>query len=289
MAAEETTAVVMPGSGMMSAMMNAECDIQIATAHRYPRVYERFVEKVRRAVTLNPDVAASMSYAKPGKDENGNDTKHIGPSVRFAEVIAPAYGNLRVAARPVEIDEYYVTAQGMCWDLETNLAQCRERKASIRKSNGQKYGASLIANVTNAAVSIAYRESVLKTIPKADWYDLWLHAQNHVVGAQNENLQASIAQALAVFEKRGITVDQVLRYLNRGAVSEIDRENVLALHAVIQDVKAKKTTFAEVFADPAVTPAEGDTSAKADAILREMERKRAGGAEAELVKDPPVT
>lgn len=95
--AQEVTRELDGGSSMVSLLNRSEIDQQIATAHRFPRSIKRFRDEAMQMVTLNESVAGQCIYALP------RDGKTIeGPSARFAEVIASAWGNSRAGARVVD-------------------------------------------------------------------------------------------------------------------------------------------------------------------------------------------
>lgn len=282
---EETTEIV-AGGNVIAQMISGETDVQIATAKRYPRDLAKVAESVRKQVTSDPETAKAMTYAKPGKDEKGNDCFYNGASVRFAEVVSRAWGNMRCGARIIEVGDRYVTAQGMAWDLESNFAQSRERKASITKRNGNRYGESMVATAANAAAAIAYREAILKTIPKYFWEPLWKAAQQSLVGTP-EKAKKERDSALNWFEKNGVSVGSILAKLGKPSVDAITPEDVLSLHAIYSSVKQGETTLAQQFAPVAETNgtngnghAEGSgedkfAKAKAEAQAKLEETKRA--------------
>ena len=60
---------------VLSKLERASIDMQIATAHQYPRSITRFKENALALVTLDEETAASCLYRRPvGKDKNGKET-----------------------------------------------------------------------------------------------------------------------------------------------------------------------------------------------------------------------
>ena len=104
----------------------AEVDVQISTAMRYPMHKTRdqindIVEQITTIATLDPETAESCFYVM--QRGRGADAKTIeGVSVRFAEIVAHSWGNLRIQTRIVGNDGRFVTAQAICHDLEKNVA-----------------------------------------------------------------------------------------------------------------------------------------------------------------------
>lgn len=244
---EETSEVISPGSGALYQMVGAEVDLQIATAHKFPRKIDKFEERVFTIITRNEDTAKLMSYELKRKDADGKEKLIPGPSVRYAEVIAPQYGNLRVGARVVDVGERYVTGWGMAWDLENNLAQFRERKGQIVTSSGRRYGDNMIMTVSNAVTSIAYREAVFKTIPQYLWQPAHERMKDWLIGDEKKLIEER-EKAIAFFVKRSVPVAAILKKLSVGSVEEIDRDDVLVLQGIYARIKAGEATALAEFA-----------------------------------------
>ena len=146
---------VMAADSSMVALLNkSEIDQQIATAHKYPRSIKRFRDEAQAMVTLNEKVASECIYALP------RDNKVIeGPSARFAEVVASAWGNSRAGARVVSDQGDFVTAQGVFHDLERNVAITYEVQRRIVNKQGVRFKAGMIGVTANAACSVALRNA----------------------------------------------------------------------------------------------------------------------------------
>lgn len=235
-------------------MTGAEVDKQIATAHAFPRDEERWLNKCKKFVALDLDTAKSMQYVLERKDPEAPGGKKLipGPTVRFAEIIAQQWGNLRVGARVIDVGHEWVTGWGMAWDLETNFAQFRERKGRITTKTGHRYGTDMIVTAQNAATSIAYREAILKTIPKALWNGIYMAAVDVILGPEREaaKLRKEWTDATGFFTKRGVTVEQILVRLGIGGENEVTGEHILLLAQIYTDIKEKKVTVKQAFAPP---------------------------------------
>src|SRR5512137_2744695 len=108
-------------SEMLQALNKAEIDIQIATAKQYPREINKVLNTIATYAMMDVETAEDCFYAL--RRGRGNDTAVIeGLSVRLAEIVAGAWGNIRVQTRIIGNDGKTITAQGICHDLETNFA-----------------------------------------------------------------------------------------------------------------------------------------------------------------------
>lgn len=146
----------------------ASIDMQIATAHQYPRSVTKFKKDALALVTLDEETAASCLYRRPvGKDKYGKEQYAEGMSIRMAEIVAATYGNIRVATRTIESTPRYVVVQGVAHDLESNFLSTAECKEATVKKNGQPYDERMRIVIEKAAASKAWRDAVFKVVPRA--------------------------------------------------------------------------------------------------------------------------
>ena len=121
---------------MLAAINRTEVDMQIATAKQYPRDLSQVLNKIATFAKMDKETAEDCFYVLRRKDRDGNDSLIEGLSVRMAEIIASAWGNLRIQTRIIGNDGRMITAQAMCHDLEallTRYADCdRERSKQHR-------------------------------------------------------------------------------------------------------------------------------------------------------------
>ena len=152
---------------MLAGITRSEIDIQIATAKQYPRDINRVLNTIATYATMDKETAEDCFYVLRRKDANGNDNVIEGLSIRMAEIIAGAWGNLRVQTRIIGNDGRKITAQAVCHDLETNFAVCKTVDRRITTKSGKTYSEDMQDVTGNAAASIAFRNAVLAVIPKA--------------------------------------------------------------------------------------------------------------------------
>ena len=63
-------------SSALEAIERASVDMQITTAHKFPRSIARFNERAIMLATIDEEVAESCIYKRPvGKDKNGNEVR----------------------------------------------------------------------------------------------------------------------------------------------------------------------------------------------------------------------
>lgn len=234
--------IVTADSGTVALLNKSEIDMQIATAHKYPRSIKKFRDEALAMVTLNEGIAQECIYSLP------RDGKTIeGPSARFAEVVASAWGNSRAGARVVSDQGDFVTAQGVFHDLERNVAITYEVQRRIVDKNGRRFKPDMIGVTANAACSIALRNSILKGVPKAFWSDMYEQARSTAIG-DVQTLANRRARALVVLQKMGVTSAQVFAFLKVGGVEDITIEHLSTLFGITTALKDGDTTPEQAFA-----------------------------------------
>ncbi len=230
------------GAESLMALNRSEIDVQISTAKQYPRSIKEFVREATEMVTLTEDVAGDCMYAL----KRGGKTIE-GPSARFAEIVASAWGNCRAGARVIGEDDRFVTSQGACFDLQRNVAITYEVKRRITNREGKKYADDMVGVTSNAACSIALRNAILKVIPKAFWKPIYDEARKTAVGTQ-QTLSAKRGSMLEAFAKMGADEATILAYLEVPGVADITLDHLAVLRGVFTSIKDGETSVDEAFA-----------------------------------------
>lgn len=236
---------------MLQAINRAEVDMQISTAKQYPRDLNAVLNKIVTYATMDKETAEECFYVLRRKDANGQDTVIEGLSVRMAEIIAGAWGNLRVQTRIIGNDGRMITAQAVCHDLETNFAVSKEVKRNITTKKGYTYSQDMQVVTGNAAASIAFRNAVLTVIPKAVTKRI-INEVKQVALGQSIDLETSRQNIIQYFAKLGVSQQQLFDYLGIKKLEEIDKQSVFELRATANAIKEGTTTVQETFVRPAV-------------------------------------
>ena len=234
---------------MLQAIDRAEVDIQIATAKKYPRDLNATLNKIATYATMDKETAEDCFYVLRRKGKDGQDNVIEGLSVRMAEIIAGAWGNLRVQTRIIGNDGKKITAQAICHDLETNFAVSKEVKRRITDSSGRTYSEDMQVVTGNAAASIAFRNAVLTVIPKAVTKKVIEEVKKVALG-KSIDLEQSRQNVIAYFAKLGVTTEQILNYLDVKSIDEIDKQMIFELRATANAIKEGTTTVKETFIIP---------------------------------------
>lgn len=271
----ENETIIVQQSEILQAMNKAEADIQIATAKAYPRDVQAALKRIRDIATLDTETAEDCFYAL-----RRQGSLIEGVSVRLAEIIAGAWGNLRVQTRIIGNDGRTITAQGICHDLETNLAVSVEVKRRITDKYGKTYSEDMQVMTGNAASAIAFRNAVLKVVPKAVTKRVINEVKDVAVG-RSMDLESRRQNMLAYYAKIGVSEADILKYCGVKTPAEINSEMIFELSGLKNAIKEGTTTVQEVFRANVA-----DVDAQAEAVRKKAEanRRKAADAMAAAVK-----
>ena len=236
---------------MLQAINRAEVDIQIATAKQYPRDINASLNKIATYAMMDKETAEDCFYVLRRQDANGNSSVIEGLSVLMAEIIAGAWGNLRVQTRIIGNDGRMITAQAICHDLETNFAVSKEVKRRITTKSGKTYSEDMQVVTGNAAASIAFRNAVLAVIPKAITKRV-INEVKQVALGQAIDVETARKNCLANFAKAGVNESMICQYLGIKSIAEIDKERLFELRATWNAIREGTTTVQETFIQPAI-------------------------------------
>ena len=234
---------------VLQAINRAEVDIQISTAKQYPRDLGQVLNKISTYAKMDKETAEDCFYVLRRKDKDGNPTLIEGLSIRMAEIIASAWGNLRIQTRIVGNDGRMITAQAICHDLESNVAVSKEVSRSIMTKGGYTYSQDMQIVTGNAAGSIAFRNAVLAVIPKAITKKI-INEVRAVAMGQTIDLEESRRRVIAYYTKAGVKPEQLLHYLGIKAIDEIDQRMIFELRALRNAIEEGTTSVKETFIDP---------------------------------------
>ena len=258
-------------SSMLEALNRSEVDMQISTAKAYPRDIKQVLNKIQTLATMDRETAEDCFYVLRRKAANGSDSVIEGLSVRMAEIIAGSWGNLRVQARIIGNDGRTITAQAVCHDLESNLAVSVEVKRRITNKNGGTFSEDMQVVTGNAACAIAFRNAVLKVVPKAITKTIINNVRSVALG-QSIDLETSRQKIIEYFAKLGVTEEQLFDYLGIKALNDIDTEMVFELRATANAIKEGTTTVQETFVKPMEEKkAAAEAKAKSEAAKKRAE------------------
>lgn len=230
----------------ITAINSAEIDMQISTAKKYPRDLKKAKSNFLIMATVDEETAKKCFYKKPVDDKG---TLAEGPSIRMAEIAVNVYGNIRYGARIVEESEKWIKVQGMCIDLENNLAYTTDISRSIYSEKGKyRYSQNLIQTTTKAAMAIALRDAVFKVVPMGYFKAEMDKVKAKATGRGSQiSLTERVENAFTYFKKQGVTENQILELLNVRGKNEINEDHLETLVGLRTGIEDKEFTAEEAF------------------------------------------
>jgi hypothetical protein len=256
MAESEKSEAIVPEVVTGSALERIEratVDVQIATAHQYPRSMAVFKKRAMEMVTLDEETAQSCIYRRPvGKDKSGRPEYAEGKSIRMAEIVGACYGNIRVGSILVEQTPRYVKARGVAHDLESNFAASSEVVESTVTSEGRPYSERMRMVVAKATLAKARRDATFQVVPGALCKSLEEAARTTAIGT-TATLGKRRTLLLDWINKAGISPELVWKALGIKGIDDVGLKELETLTGIKTAIKDGDTTIDEVFPRQAVT------------------------------------
>ena len=256
---------VLGSVSVIESQTRGEIDIQINTAKKHPRDIATFLRKAETWATINDEIAAGCFYKLKRKSRDGGTAFIEGPSVRLAEIVASAYGNMRIDARTVDEDDRFVYSQGVAWDLQENVAIRFEVRRRITTNTGARFNDDMIGVTANAASAIALRNSVFRVVPKAFWEPIFEKAKAVAAGTQEQLGQRRQKMLDYFVSKLGVDKEKVFKHLEIDGVESMTVTHVETLRGLATAIKEGDTTIDKEFYDKAEEGKMPTPRAKTDA------------------------
>ena len=231
----------------LQSMDRAEIDMQIATAKRFPRNIQQCLDNIRALSMIDEDTMESCFYHLERKDKDGQIKEIEGMSVRMAEIFVSCWGNLRVATRIIGNDGRKITAQGICFDVQNNVAVSCETSRRITNKNGKTYSDDMQIVTGNAASAIAFRNAVFKVIPAAVTKAVTNEIRQRLLEMTSTKISQKRRNAVEWFTKRGVTESELKKYLGIDNLETISAEEIVNLRGVATAIREGSSSIDEVF------------------------------------------
>jgi hypothetical protein len=231
--ADADTEVQVIDAGAIAALNQSEIEQQVATAHKYPRSIARFRAELVAMATIDQATADSCIYSLPrGRNDDGSKKYIEGPSVRFAEMVASSWGNLRWGAGVIEANDRYVVARGFCHDLQTNSAIAIEVRRRVVGSRND----DMVQLACAAATSIARRNALFATVPRALTQEAYEAADKCATTGQG-SFEQHRERTLAAFLEKGAKREQVYAALGVTGIDDITGQHIRLLRRLFSALK----------------------------------------------------
>lgn len=231
---------------IVEATTRGEVDIQIATAHKYPRNIAQAKQDMISMATADIQTALACFYSIP---RGGKQIK--GKNIRLAEIALACYGNLRAATRiKSEVangPHPYVTVEAAVHDLEKNNAVCIEKRRIITKKKAADcVDDDDISLAVGQCSAIAIRDAIFKVIPNAITNQVYDAAVKVAIG-DAKSLSDRWNMACEYFGKLGKYEKDLLQRCGKKDKKDITLDDIELLLGLWSAIKEGETTIEAAF------------------------------------------
>lgn len=236
---------IMASGEALGALAKAKIDSSIATAKAFPRSLQKFRDQAIFMVTMDTEIAESCFYRLP------QDGKVVeGESVRFAEILQSCYQNIETMVTPISNDGRFITVMGECTDLENNISVRLPVVVSIRKKDGSIYSDTMQKTTTMKATAVAFRNSILKVIPKAFIKVIADAAKQKIAGSPADLPTRRVKYFRFFLDNYKISEERLLKALGKASVDLVSLDDLPILAGYMTSLRDNETTVEEIFPLP---------------------------------------
>jgi hypothetical protein len=221
----------------------AEVQAAMIVARSNPRNQVEAMDRILNACT-RPSLAATAvySYSRGGTDITG-------PTIRLAETIAGAWGNIQYGVREISQDESSSTVQSYCWDVESNVRrEVTFQVSHYRQAKGTK---KLLTDPRDIYEQTAnqgarrLRACILAVIP-GDVVEAAISQIETTLHATADVSPEGVKKLVDAFAAIGVTKEQLEARIQR-RVDSIQPAQVVAIRKIYVSIKDGLSTKDEWF------------------------------------------
>lgn len=251
----------------------AEVQAAMVIARRFPRDVKAAVDNIMVACQ-RPGLAeaAVYEYARGG-------TAITGPSIRLAEAIAQAWGNMQVGIRELEQRNGESTVQAYAWDLETNLKEEKTFQVKhIRHTKKQVYALEDPRDIYELAANQGARRlraCILSLIP-GDVVEAAVLECEATMKAKADVGPDGQGKLLKAFASMGVTKEQIEKRIQR-RIDTITAAQMVGLRKIFNSLKDGMSQPADWFE----VEAQGETKKTGSEAAKEALRQKVGKGKAQ--------
>lgn len=240
------------GGALVQAESNraiAEVQAAMILARQFPRDEQKALDRMM-VNFQRPALAetALYSYSRGGTDITG-------PSIRAAEAIAQAWGNIQFGIRELSQSNGESTVQAFAWDVETNVRQVKEFQVPhVRSKKGGNVALTdprdiyeLVANQGARRV----RACILGVIP-GDIVEAVVNQTEETLRSKADTSPEAVKKMVEYFTTFGVTKEQLEKRIQR-RLDSITPAQVVSLRKIANSLKDGMSTPADWFELPPTT------------------------------------
>lgn len=255
-AQEMVAAPQKPTGAMVSTREAQEVQAAVFMAKQFPRNENESIARIMRACDrIGLATKAVYSYPKGG-------TNVTGPSVRLAEAMAQAWGNIQSGVVELEQRDGESTCMAYCWDIETNTRECKI--FTVKHQISTKKGMKVLTDPREIYELVANqgarrkRACILNIIP-GDVTELAVERCNKTLQSGNRRpLIDRLREMVDFFQTRfSVPLSSIEKYFGYklDAFTEQDGITLANIFNALKDGEAKREDYFQL---PKITAAEDE-------------------------------
>lgn len=253
-----------------SAREMQEVQAMMVIAKKFPRDPIEAMDRILQACA-RPTLAegALYSYSRGGAEVTG-------PSIRLAEAMAQAWGNIQFGIRELSQSNGESTVEAFAWDIETNTRQVkvfqvphsRYTRQGSKKLEDPRDIYELVAN--NGARRL--RACILGVIP-GDVQEAAVKQCETTLSSSADTSPEAIKRLMDAFDDFGVTVDMLQKRIQRrmDAILPAQVIQLRKIYASLRDGMSSPAEWFEAAQTEPITSAEGES--KTERLKREAQQK----------------
>ena len=234
-----------------SAREMTEVQSRMVIAKKFPRDQSKAMDLILNACQ-RPGLAEKSLYVY-----SRGGTEIAGPSIRLAEAMAQAWGNLEFGVREIEQRQGESTVEAFAWDLETNTRQVKVFQVShIRTS---KRGSTMLTDPRDIYEMVAnngarrVRACILGIIP-GDVTEAAVAQCDKTLATKTDVTPERIKSMVAAFADSGVTLAMIEKRIQRH-LDKITPAQFVSLGKILNSMKDGMSTVETWFeAEQAAAP-----------------------------------
>lgn len=248
----EQRVVALPQSSALEARQSTEVQAAMVMAKRFPRDENESFARIMKACARASLADQSMyAYKRGGQLVTG-------PSIRLAEVLSRAWGNLEAGVVELARSDGESQVMAFCWDLETNFRvtktfAVRHERTKNDRGTGTKTRVRLdddrdVYEMVANQGARRMRACILGVIPGDVVEAAVGRCKETMAGDKREPIQDRARKVAAAFSEYGITVEMIEKRLGHNLDATVDAELVTLrqIFTSLRDGMAKPGDFFDV-------------------------------------------
>ena len=225
----------------------AEAQGKLMIAKSFPRNYtSAYAQAIEACKRKSFAEKAFYSYPRGGESVNG-------VTIRFAEEMARAYGNLDYGIKELSHDKGKSEMQAYCWDLETNTISQQnftvEHIRETRKGNIDLTSQRDVYELNANQGARRLRSRILAILPPDMIEDCILECKKTLAGKNEIPLIDKVKNMVVKFEEIGVKKEMLEKRLKH-TVETITTDELVEYIGIYNGIKGKETTVSEWFEQP---------------------------------------